>query len=448
MVARANQGPATYAFEAQEGGPEWTLVNAITAQPEKGLSMRTPYPALVVACLVAGTANAQPPPQAGGEQASPGWENVLRLDESASASRLWFSTDYLLLWVKKAPLATPLVTTDPTNGQSPTAGGLADPTTIGVLGGSPVRFGALSAGRLEGGWMLNEGFAVEAGGFLTGKQTERFGAGSNANGDQFLFRPFLNVDTGNPNAGSFVALQGLITGAVDVSQTTELWGTDIRLAGSLLRSGSSQLYGLAGFRYLDLYEKLDIYDARTDLAGIGNFGGPATNPGDRFLFQDSFHTRNQFYGFEAGLRGETRCGPLVLSGTASIALGDSRETVTIGGSTTLMPATGGTATLPGGILALPSNSGHFVYNRFAVVPEVGLQLGWDMTSWLRLSIGYDFLYWSSVMRPGDQVVPVISASRLPSSPSFGTGGSAVPPPPHNTTDFWAQGISFDLTFRY
>jgi len=352
------------------------------------------------------------------------------------------------LWVKKAPLATPLVTTDSGNPLSPTAGGLANSTTIDVLGGAPIRYDALSGGRLQGGWMLNDCISIEGGGFLTGTQTAHLGAASNANGDQFLFRPFVDVDTGNRNAGSYVALQGLITGAVDVSQSIGLWGTDVRLAGNFLRDPNNRLDWLSGFRYLDLYEKLDIQDSRTDLAGIGNFGGPPTNPGDQFSIQDSFHTRNQFYGWQGGLRGTSRFGALVFTGTANVALGDNRETIDIAGATTLRPTTGGSFTLPGGILALPSNIGHFVHNDFAVVPEVDLQVGWDLTKSLRLTMGYYFLYWSNVVRPGDQVVPVVSASQLPTSPTYAPGTSSVPPPPSNRSDFWAQGIRFGLTFRF
>ena len=128
----------------------------------------------------------------------------------------------------------------------------------------------------------------------------------------------------------------------------------------------------------------------------------------------------------------------------SVALGDSRQVVNIAGVTTLFPAAGGAASQSGGILALPSNSGRFGYNDFAVVPEVRFQVGYDVYSWLRLGVSYNFLYWSSVVRPGDQIVPVVSTSQIPSSPSFGNSGSTVPPQPHNTSDFWMQGVTFSV----
>ena len=45
-------------------------------------------------------------------------------------------------------------------------------------------------------------------------------------------------------------------------------------------------------------------------------------------------------------------------------------------------------------------------------------------------------------------VPVVSASQVPTSPSFGIAGSPVPPPPQNKTDYWVQGINLGLAFRY
>ena len=59
------------------------------------------------------------------------------------------------------------------------------------------------------------------------------------------------------------------------------------------------------------------------------------------------------------------------------------------------------------MFAQPTNIGHYSRNVFAVVPEVGLSVGFEVTAWLRLSLGYNFLYWSDVVRPGEQIDRVI-----------------------------------------
>lgn len=373
---------------------------------------------------------------------------VLAMDEGdgCCGERVWFQAAYMLSWIKGASVGPALLTTDPSNGATATAGGLADPTTQVLIGGN-VGYNSFSGARFDGGYVLQHGLAIEGGGFFTGTQVRNYVAASDATGNPFLFRPFLNVDTGNANAGSIVAFPGLINGAVAVASQSQVWGMDVRVAGNVIRNDRVRLDAYTGFRYLDLHEKIEINDARTDLAGIGNFGGPPTAAGDRFLFQDSFSTRNQFYGGQVGVRGEVQRGRVAIAGNVGVALGDSKQIVDIVGATTLFPAAGGAATLPGGVLALPSNSGRFVYHDFAVVPEVRVQVGYDVRSWLRLGVGYDFLYWSAVSRPGDQIVPVVSAGQLPSSPTFGTG-SAVPPPPHISTDFWMQGIDFYVAVRF
>jgi hypothetical protein len=99
------------------------------------------------------------------------------------------------------------------------------------------------------------------------------------------------------------------------------------------------------------------------------------------------------------------------------------------------------------LLALPSNSGHFFTERFAVVPEGSLTLGYQVTDNLSISIGYTFLYWSHVARPGDQIDRAVSPAALPIS---GTAPvpSSRPAFSFNETDFWAQGLTFGLELRF
>ena len=50
---------------------------------------------------------------------------------------------------------------------------------------------------------------------------------------------------------------------------------------------------------------------------------------------------------------------------------------------------------------------------FAVLPEVGLNVGVYVTEKVRVFAGYSFLYWSDVVRPGDQVSRAINPGRIP-----------------------------------
>jgi len=127
--------------------------------------------------------------------------------------------------------------------------------------------------------------------------------------------------------------------------------------------------------------------------------------------------------------------------TAKAALGSTHEI------TDVLGASG--AGTPGGLLAVPSNSGHDNRDEFTVVPEGSLTVGYQVTDKMRLYAGYSFLYWSSVIRPGDLLEHGINPAEVPSSPAFGSGAlPGQPPRQNNQADFWAQGFNFGLALRY
>ncbi|MBI1832565.1 MAG: BBP7 family outer membrane beta-barrel protein, partial [Planctomycetes bacterium] len=162
---------------------------------------------------------------------------------------------------------------------------------------------------------------------------------------------------------------------------------------------------------------------------------------------DRFDTNNHFFGPQLGLRAEWQHKRWVLGGSAKVALGVTREIVTIAGSTFIdtQPAT----VNAGGLYAVSSNSGRFSRSAFAVVPEAGLNLGFQLTDNLRLFAGYTFLYWSHVVRPGDQVDTNVNLNFVPSSMTFGSaGGSNRPAFSFRATDFFAHGVNMGLEWRY
>ena len=85
----------------------------------------------------------------------------------------------------------------------------------------------------------------------------------------------------------------------------------------------------------------------------------------------------------------------------------------------------------------------------AVVPEVDFSVGYQLFRWARLSVGYNFLYCSSVLRPGDQLDRTVSPTLLPSHPAFNPASTAANPAPlFKSTDFWAQGLNFGLSVSF
>jgi hypothetical protein len=165
---------------------------------------------------------------------------------------------------------------------------------------------------------------------------------------------------------------------------------------------------------------------------------------------DRFDTRNRFYGGQVGTRAEYCWKNFVAGFTGKLALGASIERININGATEIFPPSGRTIVNQGGLLALPSNIGEYNRSEFAVVPEIGINVGYQVTDHIRLFVGYTFLYESDVVRAGDQIDRGINGTQLVRGLRPGT--LIGPPRPAfaspNATDFWAQGVNFGLQIRY
>jgi hypothetical protein len=197
---------------------------------------------------------------------------------------------------------------------------------------------------------------------------------------------------------------------------------------------------LAGYRYGFLQDSLLIDETMTSLDRQS-----PTPRNTTFRTLDQFDTKNRFNGGEVGIVFQQRYRRWSLDLLLKLALGSTNSQVTINGSTAITPPGAGTTTHSGGILALPTNIGTYEQNKLSAMPELGATLGYDVTRRLRATVGYTFLYWSNVARPGDQIDTDVNASQFPP----GTlEGAARPKFVFHTTDFWAQGFNAGLEYRF
>jgi hypothetical protein len=361
---------------------------------------------------------------------------------SACAPACWFRGEYLLWWTKQSG-APPLVTTGAATDFLP--GALGQPGTAVLVGGA-LDTEEHSGGRFTAGTWLGEGqqLGVEATYFFLGTRSAQFANSStDAPGAAVLGRPFFDVLAGREDS-SLVAFPGLAAGTVTVAAPTYLQGAEANVLYGLWAGAHARLDLLTGFRWLELYEGLGVGENVQVNASAPVFAG------DSITVADNFGTLNNFYGGQFGLRAALRRGAWDVDVTAKVALGDIHEVVTIGGVTTIAAPGQSPQVFNGGLLALPSNSGRFGHDAFAVVPEVGVNLGYHVTRWLRGYVGYTFLYCSDVVRPGDQVSRDVNRQQVATSNLFGgpPTGPAVPAFTRSSTDFWAQGVTFGLEFRY
>jgi hypothetical protein len=99
----------------------------------------------------------------------------------------------------------------------------------------------------------------------------------------------------------------------------------------------------------------------------------------------------------------------------------------------------------GGLLAQTSNIGSRSRDRFTILPELGGRVGYQLTHNLKLKLGYTLIFWSNVVRPGDQIDLGVNPNQLP--PAVGN----VPARPEfvfRDTDYWVQGITFGGEFEW
>jgi Putative beta barrel porin-7 (BBP7) len=372
----------------------------------------------------------------------------------------WAGGEYLLWWVKDGPLPFPLVTTGDPASPNPGTLGLGG---VPILTGRGVDYGTLSGVRVTAGAWLDPdgGLGVEGSGFWLPRRTKTFAAASDAHGNPVLTFRYLDPpdpDTGIAEEDAFQASLppgngagvGPFAGGLAVISRIELWGAEANAVIGLADNERLSLQALVGFRYVDLYETLGLAWRSTavDDAVVTFLGNPFPAPSTVTTF-DSFKARNQFYGSQVGLRGEFSRGKFVVGATGKVALGENHESLSVQGSSTLFPNVGPPVTVGAGQFAAPSNIGRVTHDEFAVVPEVEVKVGYQATSWLRAYVGYDFLYWSRVVRPGNQVDLIVNDQFNPVNGAFGVPVAGnFPRREFNRSDFWAQGVTFGLEFRY
>jgi hypothetical protein len=340
----------------------------------------------------------------------------------------------LVWWPKSQPLSVPVVTTGPAS-LGANAGAIGAPGTVSL--DRALNFGAMGGFRTDfGGWfepshtwglegdVLTLGRA--SGGFTV---TDHSGNGSFVINEPVLGAPFSTQ----------VSAPGVETGGVTVHTTSEFWGAGVTGLFNLYRNNGWTVTATGGFRYLQLDERLDIvsnsalFTTATYTDNQGNTLATAP-PGSTVTVIDQFHARNQFYGGELGLRFQYMLDRWSFSARGTFAMGSMHETVTVNGISNIYPINAGPTSLLGGNYATLQN-GLYSVNKFAVVPGMQLTLGYQFTPFIRGTIGYNFLFLSNVVRPGNQIDNTYD-------------GVVHPLVPMKTSTYWTQGLNFGLRISF
>jgi hypothetical protein len=399
--------------------------------------------------------------------------------------RLWIRADYLTWWTNGAHLP-PLVTESPSGTPLAQAGVLGFPTTTVLFGDGTVNTDARSGWKWTMGYWLDacQTWGIQADYWDLGGNGTEFFTGSTTTGDPIIARPFFDVNpaTGLPReASELVSFPNLSSGTIRVSAHDYFQsagvsvrhplcmgqmcgtscgtscgtgcdtgcgtsgGTDCGASGgascgrATCRSCCCRVDLIVGYRYYRLSDDVTIAE---HIDGLPNSVIRDTS----IDVVDAFRARNDFHGGEIGLVAQRYCGPWSFELMAKMAIGNNHQVVTINGNTTVTQP-GQSITNTGGLLAQGTNIGPHIRDDFVVIPQLGLEVGYQVTCRMRAYLGYNLLYWAQVARAGDQITEFVDSGRLPGR----TGHNPILPFPdydYHGSSFFAHGINAGLEYRF
>lgn len=365
-----------------------------------------------------------------------------------NAAPIWFGAE-ALIWNTSASSLPALVTTSDAGTQQFDAGVPGRPATRTLYGGNSLFNGMHGGYRLRGGMNFDQcGISgMDAEFFMIGTRLESYHADST--GDPILARPFLNAASGLDDA-LLVAFPDLASGTIDIATRSRFnsgamhyrevfWkecNPGYACPDNCWKSGPSSfsLGFQIGPRFMNLRESFGVNERLTSI-----------DTGNQFQIHDSFRTKNQFWGGELGLFGTRQRCRWSLDGGVRLAIGGTNQQLAVSGQTTVVSDV--TTTSPGGFLAQRTNSGSWERNRFTLLPQFDVGIGYQMTSTWRASVGYSLLYWGNVLRATDQIDPVVNPGLFPPEQNPLTG-DLRPATLLHESGYLAHGITIGLEKRW
>ncbi len=352
----------------------------------------------------------------------------------------YYDIELLYMYFRTMPIAAPLLTVGPIG--SAARPGVDDGTRV-LFGDKNVDHGPHATLRQTiGFWGPGRCHGFEAIAFLTEQRAEVDRFDGPITGRNTLARPNINVLTGVPDS-ILISSPPNFGGSAGVYTNSRAGGAEMNFLRSWAYYDKFKFNTLAGFRWFTLNEQI-----RVDSNSVLTDQNPADPPVRDIT--DQFTTRNNFYGLQVGFQTEFRHNRWFVDANAKVAAGFTHEKLNIAGATRFVDA-GIERIVPFGAFALEPNSGNFSSREFAYVPEGNFKIGYQWTQRLSTYIGYDILYISKVVRPGDQVNPVINPTLLPIAQVFNPQFPFGPPQPSllfDKSDFFLHGFQFGMSFRY
>ena len=161
---------------------------------------------------------------------------------------------------------------------------------------------------------------------------------------------------------------------------------------------------------------------------------------------DQFQTENKFSGLQLGFMHRSLFKRAWLDSQLRVALGNNRQTVQIGGSTTYNES-GVVDTFSGGLLAQRTNSGQRKRDEFVMVPELGFRLGMRWSDRFHTTFGYTLMYLPNVVRATEQIDTDLNPELIPEEVVPFTG-ALRPRPIWVQSDYIAHGLHLGAELHF
>ena len=355
----------------------------------------------------------------------------------------WSKYDLLFWWPKAQPLP-PLVT----GSRSLLPPILGQPNTVILAGNRSLDTQEHAGGRFTWGNSIStdNSLGMEFTYLFLGTRTFNAPFAENLSRYPVIGRPFHNAVSGKDDV-LITSFPGVISGLVNVSTTTRVSGWEVTGVAHVQSGPRSHVSILAGYRYFQTNEGLRVEQTAYRIPSFAN-------PGILSTVADQIDAHNRFHGGQLGLESEYSHGSLFVEVVGKVALGQTIEVLRTSGQTSIITAGAALPLLqsyPSGVLVQASNSGRIVRSAFAVLPEAQVKFGLKFNDKSRVYVGYNFLYLSDAIRPGDQVDRTLDPNGIAIATNSAQSQAVVQERPavlFHRGDFWVQGLTFGLDCRY
>jgi len=367
---------------------------------------------------------------------SGGYEPALISGCGNKSTEYWVNMESLLWFGQKRNL--PVVVTSAPQGVLPVLGG---PGVVNEVGGADgLSSGLLTGYSLSGGRYLDACQKIGVGGRVFGIFQNVQSRTLTSDGSTSIGIPFYNTAISAEDA-FLVAAQ--TANNLPISSGTVTSRADLNMLGAeasayflLGRSSDHRVDLVTGYTYNKLKDSMSLVSSSTD-----EFTGNLIQDGTVFTTNDLFEAENNFHGAHIGMLSSVVHKRISLSTLAKVSFGSMAQTVSVRGFTD--QSVNNPGSFPGGILTQQSNITEFSRNTFAFLPEMKVKMGYSLSDNIQMTVGYSFMYWSSVALAGDQIDRTVDISQA-------LGGAASNRPAFSFDDsgYWMHGVDLGLAVTY